>query len=109
LPTLIVQYVEPDFLNSMDAFSKTKMKKLKVYIRALVDHIEHSETIDDLRQINLSNIELSKTLHLQILAGKRTELQFPKIDVYLFKFDDFKLFFCLRGQVCTLLRIEGNG
>lgn len=103
---MIVQYVEPDFLDSIDAFPKAKAKKIKVFIKALVGHMEQSETIDDLRQINLSNRALSAQPHLHLLAGRQTERHFPKMDIYLFSFDDFNVFVCLRGQVCTLLRAE---
>jgi hypothetical protein len=106
---LIVQYVEPDFLDSIDAFPKAKAKKIRVYIKALVGHMEQSETIDDLRHINLSNVALSAQPHLHLLAGRQTEQHFPKMDVYLFTFDQFRVFFCLRGQVCTLLRAEDSG
>jgi hypothetical protein len=106
---LIVQYVEPDFLDSLDALSKTKAKKVKAYVTALVTHVEGSKTIEDLKRITLSNIQLAKAPRLHILAGKLTQLQFPKQDLYVFLFDEFKLYFCLRGQVCTFLRVEGNG
>ena len=106
---MIVQFVEPDFLDSIDAFNKTQAKKIKGYVRVLVDHIEQSETIEDLRQIALSNLTLAKSPRLHVVGGRRAESLFPNGDVYLFRFDGFKLYFCLRGQVCTLLRVETNG
>jgi len=128
---LIVQYVEPDFLDSLEGFPKNEVKKIKIYLRALVAHIEKSETVEDLKAINLSEFSLyllSKRAHddltlkllkspeiepsripsLYYLSGRSTEKQFPNRDLYLYKFDAYKLFFCLRGQVCTLLRVERN-
>ena len=106
---MIVQSVEPDFLDGIDAFPKAKAKKIKLLIKALVGHMEQSETIDDLRRIDHSNMAPSAQPHLHLLAGRQTEQHFPKMDLYLFAFDEFRVFFCLRGQVCTLLRAEDSG
>ena len=82
------------------------------YSRAdVVEKIRNGEGLEraDLRQINLSNLALSKSLRLHLVGGKRTESRFPEMDLYVYRFDEFKLYFCLRGQVCTFLRVEANG
>lgn len=128
---MIVQYVEPDFMDSIDSFSRADSLKVKAFLIVLIDHIENSESIDDLVSIDYSDFNIygpltelqesnpdlsislpenppSSIVTVSTLRGKLTDQNFPNMDLYLFKFDNFRLIFSLRGQVCTFLRVEGN-
>lgn len=128
---MIVQYVEPDLMDSIDAFNRADSIKIKAYLIVLIEHIESSESIDDLVSIDYSDFNLygplkelqesnpdltislpenppSSKVVVSTLRGKLADRNFPNMDLYLFKFDNFRLIFSLRGQVCTFLRVEGN-
>ncbi len=128
---MIVQYVEPDFMDSVDAFPKADSSRIKTYLKFLIEYIENSDSIEDLLSIDMSDFSLygplartqdensalnlllpekpsSSIVIFSLLSGKSTERTFPLKDLYLFRFAEYRLFFCLRGQVCTFLRIESN-
>lgn len=115
-------------MDSIDAFNRSDSLKIKAYLKILVDHIEKSESINDLFSIEYSDFNIygplkkiqesnpdlnlispenppSPAVKFNIPRGKLTEQSFPLKDLFVFSFDKFKLFVCLRGTVCTFLCI----
>ena len=115
---MIVQFVEPDFLDSYDRLSAGQKAKIDKIVPFLIDRVEQSRTIEDLISIPYSNIAITKVQaqdlteyefiealmpNLRKPGGHLTEARFPRGDLFFIAFDEFRIFFSLRGQVFTFL------
>lgn len=91
----------------------------------LIDLVEQSRTIEDLISIPYSNIlitevqiqelepyELAQLVSLmpniRQPGGRLTDARFPLGDLFFIAYDEFRIFFSLRGQVFTFLIIALN-
>lgn len=117
---MIVQFAEPNFLDSYDKISQDQKPKIDKIIPFLIDQVEQSRTIEDLISIPYSNLLFTKVqamglAELNMLealmpklrqsGGSLTDARFPVGDLFFIEYDEFRIFFSLRGQVFTFLII----
>lgn len=120
---MIVQFAEPDFLDSYNKLSRNQKTKIDKIIPFLIDQVEQSRTIEDLISIPYTNISITKVQAQKLAAvgltealmpqirqsgGSLTDAKFPKRDLFFIASDEFHIFFKLRGQVFTFLIVALN-